>query len=77
MIFSTRSATAGKKNSHLLSIVQFLHEAGVLLHPRNAKRLSLGTNGIDKIVIGYGCCADCTLDARGISKCDSFFGTLR
>jgi len=63
--------------SDLFRIVQLLHEASMLLYSRNAKGLGLGADGVDKMIIRYGCCADGTLDFRGITECDSFIGSLQ
>jgi len=65
------------KSSHLLRILQLLHEAGVFLYSRNAEGLGLSANGVDKIVIRYGGCADGTLNFRGIAERDSFVGGLQ
>jgi len=63
--------------SHLLRILQLLHEAGVFLYSRNAEGLDLSADGVDKIVVRYGCCADGALNVRGIAECDSFIGGLQ
>ena len=65
------------ETSHLLRILQFLHEAGVLPYSRNAEGLGLCADGVDKIVIRYGCCANGALNFRGIAECDGFVGGLQ
>ena len=62
--------------SRLLRIMQLLHETSVLLYSGNAEGLGLSADSIDKMIIRYGCCADGTLDFRGITECDSFIGGL-
>ena len=63
--------------SRLFCIMQLLHEARVFLDSRDAKRLSLGADSVNKIVVRYGCCADSTLDIRGIAECDSLVDALQ
>jgi len=57
--------------------MQLFHEAGVFLYSRDAEGLDLSADSVHKIIIRYGCCADGTLDARGITKRDGFVGSLR
>lgn len=64
------------KIPHLLSILELFHEAGVLLDSRNAERLGLGTDTVDKIVVRYSRCANSTLDIRGITEGDGFVYAL-
>ena len=40
--------------AYLLGILNFLHEACVLLDARDAKRLGLRANSVDEIVKRYG-----------------------
>ena len=65
------------KIRYLFRIMQLLHEACVFLYSWNAESLGLGTDGVDKIIIRYGCCADGTLDFGGIAERDRFVGGLQ
>lgn len=63
--------------SRLLGILQFFHEASVLLYSGNAESLGLCADSVDKIIIRYSSCADGALDFRGITKSDSFTSDLQ
>ena len=65
------------KVSHLLGIMQLLHETGILLYSRNPKGLGLCADSVDKVVVRYCCCADGTLDIRGIAESDSLVDALQ
>ncbi len=57
---------------HLFSISQLLHEACVLLHPRDVKRLYLGTDSEDEIVVRNSGGRNLSLDFGQISDCYCF-----
>lgn len=48
--------------AHLFSIIQFLHEACMLLHTRDTECLRLRANSIYKVIIRDGCARDLALD---------------
>ena len=62
--------------THLLRIVQLFHEAGVFLYSGDTEGLGLSADSVDEVVIGYGRCADGTLDFGGVGECDGFLGGL-
>ena len=39
------------EHTHPLGVLNLLHEARILLHARNPKRLRLRANGVDKVVV--------------------------
>lgn len=49
---------------HPLSVIELLHEAGMLPHARDVERLYLGTNTVHEVIVFDGGARDGALDFR-------------
>lgn len=56
--------------------MQLLHETRILAHTRDTKRLRLGTNSIDQIIVWDSRRANSTLDGRIVFKRDGLVNRL-